>query len=89
MHGGEVESLSGALGGQETERENASPDCLDGRRRRGEAEDGRSVLELVGKGLIEDELGNGFGLGGIDVRCLVEAELDLRGARAGVSGGDR
>jgi hypothetical protein len=50
----------GALGAQEIGWGKASPECLDGRgdvglpEAAGEPEGGRSVFELIGKGLIED-----------------------------------
>lgn len=42
-----------------------------------------SVLELIRQRLIEDELGHGFRLGRIELRCLIEQEVTLRGAPCG------
>jgi hypothetical protein len=56
-----------------------------------ESDGAGSVPELVANRLIENAgtVRSGVGLGGIDVSGLVEGEFDLRGARAGASGGGR
>ena len=46
-----------------------------------------SVVELVGQRLIEHELWDWFGLGGIEGRSLVEEEVPWDGPRAGEIGG--
>jgi len=42
-----------------------------------------SVVELVGQGLVEHELWDWFGLGGIEGRSLVEEKVHLRRTTSG------
>ena len=50
---------------------------------------GASEIEVVGRGLVELEVGDGLGLGGVDGRCLIEEpgeEIALRWPAGGREG---
>ena len=71
--------------------------CADGRGRRweenpwlaGRPDSGASEVEVVGRGLVELEVGDGLGLGGVEGRCLIEEpgeEIALRRPAGGREG---
>ena len=45
---------------------------LGGESPAGRPDSGASELEVVGRGLVEVEVGDGLGLGGVEGRCLIE-----------------
>ena len=58
--------------------------ALGGESRAGRADSGASEIEVVGRGLVEVEVGDGLGLGGVEGRCLIEepgADEERRGPR--------
>ena len=45
-----------------------------------------SVVEVVGQGLVELEVGHGLGIGGVEARRLIDQEIPLRRPASGREG---